>query len=384
MDKLVHVMAVFGTRPEAIKMAPVIKCLQQDARFRVTCVVTAQHREMLDQVLDLFKLKPEYDLNVMQANQTLAGLTSRVLEGLNGVLDKCRPDFLLSQGDTTTAFVAGLAAFYHQVSVGHIEAGLRTDNIYDPFPEEMNRRLLTRIAELQFAPTVRAQENLLKEGINPASIYLTGNTVTDALRLICQELPEGFADNVKLDSDKRVLLVETHRRENLGAPMAAICRALLRIVQDFKDVQLVFSVHRNPKVREVVMPALQGRERIHLLEPVSYPELLRFMRGSYLIMTDSGGIQEEAPSLGVPALVLRNTTERPEGIESGNALLVGTNEEAIYKQAASLLSDKQRYSQMSQAASPYGDGHASERIAQAILHHLGRCAEKPAPFNPAS
>ncbi len=383
MSSKLHVMAVFGTRPEAIKMAPVIRYLAEDHSIRTTCVVTAQHREMLDQVLDLFNLRPDVDLNIMQANQSLAGITSRVLEGLSPHLERDRPDVLLVQGDTSTAFAAGLTAYYHKVPVGHIEAGLRTQDRYDPFPEEMNRRLLTRIAEMQFAPTAWARQNLLDEGVPSEDIYLTGNTVTDALRMILEKLPSGLPEDlVHLDPGQRMLLVETHRRENLGAPMAEICQALANLVRDFPDVRLVFSVHRNPRVREVVLPALQGRERIHLLDPVTYPELVRLMRDSYLILTDSGGIQEEAPSLGVPVLVLRRNTERPEGLQSGNALMVGTDRQAIEREAARLLQDASHYRAMSQAASPYGDGQAARRTVEALLHHCGRRSERPEEFAP--
>ena len=370
MSKIVNIAVVFGTRPEAIKVAP------------VTCIVTAQHRHILDQVLELFDIAPEYDLNIMQANQTLAGITTRALEGLDKVFSEVKPDVVLVQGDTSTAFVAGLAAFYHKIPVGHIEAGLRTDDIYNPFPEEMNRRLLTRLASLQFPPTVWARQNLLDEGLTADNMYLTGNTVTDALEMICRGLPEGLPEDlVQIPQGRRILLVETHRRENLGEPMAAVCRALLRLVEKFPDTDLVFSVHPNPKVREVVMPMLQNRERIHLLEPVPYPTLVRLQRESHLILTDSGGIQEEAPSLGVPALVLRTTTERPEGIKSGNALLVGTDEEQIVKEASSLLTDGERYKKMSQAASPYGDAKAAPRIIEAILYHFGLRPQRPEEFN---
>lgn len=377
-------MAVFGTRPEAIKMAPVVRALEEEPSVRVTCVVTAQHREMLDQVLDLFEIRPDVDLNIMQANQTLAGITTRVLEGLTPVLEDLRPDVLLAQGDTTTAFAAGLAAYYQKIPVGHVEAGLRTETRYDPFPEEMNRRLLTRLAEIQFAPTEMARENLRREGVPDEDIYLTGNTVTDALRMILRKLEPGLPDGlVRLPAGRRMLLVETHRRENLGEPMADVCRALANLVRDFPDVELVFSVHRNPRVREVVMPALQGRERVHLLDPVTYPELVRLMRDSFLILTDSGGIQEEAPSLGIPVLVLRRTTERPEGIDSGNALLVGTDPTVIEREAARLLRDSEHYRSMSQAASPYGDGFAALRTVQALLHRF-RAGDRPAEFAPGA
>ncbi len=381
MSRIINIAAIFGTRPEAIKMAPVIKAAAAYPQVKVTSIVTAQHRQILDQVNQLFDINPDYDLNIMTANQTLALITTRALNGLDELLAEVKPDIVLTQGDTTTAFVGGLAAFYHKIPVGHIEAGLRTDTIYNPYPEEMNRRLLTRLASLNFAPTIWAQRNLEAEGVPAESIYLTGNTVTDALQMICQGLPTGLPrDLVQLPKGRRMLLVETHRRENLGAPMASICRALLRLIDKFTDTELVFSVHPNPKVREVVMPMLQGKSRIHLLEPVPYPTLVRLMRESYLILTDSGGIQEEAPSLGKPTLVLRKTTERPEGIKSGNALLVGTDEKLIFKEASSLLNDSQLYQRMSQAASPYGDGKAGPRIIEAILHHFGLQDERPQEF----
>ncbi|MCR5663027.1 MAG: UDP-N-acetylglucosamine 2-epimerase (non-hydrolyzing) [bacterium] len=380
----IHVMLVFGTRPEAIKMAPVVYALRDREEFRLTSVVTGQHREMLNSLLELFKITPDCHLDIMQKNQTLSDITTRVLTGLDKYLDDLRPDVLLVQGDTTTAFTAGLAAFYHKIPVGHVEAGLRTGCMYDPFPEEMNRCLLTRIAELQFPPTSRAKENLLAEGTDPKRIYLTGNTVTDALKYICAELPAGIPDNiVKINPSRRMLLIETHRRENLGEPMRNICRALKRVAADFPDTELVFSVHPNPKVREVIMPMMEGLERVHLLEPMDYPDLVRLQRGAYLILTDSGGIQEEAPAFGVPTIVLRRTTERPEGIDSGNAILAGTDENNIYNEAARLLSHSADYEKMSHAANPYGDGLAGERIAQAILHHFGR-GERPDEFVPGA
>jgi len=388
VQNLIHVMVVFGTRPEAIKMAPVVLELKANPRFKVTTVVTAQHREILDQVLDLFHIEPDVDLNTMKANQTLTGITVRVLQGLEPVLLEKRPDIVLVQGDTSTAFVAGLAAFYQKIPVGHIEAGLRTDKIYDPFPEEMNRRLLSRLAEMQFPPTKWAYNNLAQEGLVFKDTYITGNTVADALKLIVAGLPEGVPTNLKsvapwgeessaakvdplefvANSGKRMVLVETHRRENLGQPMAQICRALRRLTEKFDDIELVFSVHPNPKVREVVCPALQGLPRVHLLEPMPYTNLLRLMRSAYLIMTDSGGIQEEAPSLGVPVVVLRETTERPEGIESGNAVLAGCDEDKVFTLASDILEHKDVHERMAKTSSPYGDGLASQRIAEAILH----------------
>ncbi|MEW6279174.1 MAG: UDP-N-acetylglucosamine 2-epimerase (non-hydrolyzing), partial [Candidatus Eremiobacterota bacterium] len=353
-------MTVFGTRPEAIKMAPVVAALQTHPEFRVTNVVTAQHREMLDQVMDLFGIHPHVDLNIMRPGQTLFGITTRALEGLEQVLLEHRPDLVLVQGDTTTAFVAGLAAFYCKIPVGHVEAGLRTNNRYEPFPEEVNRRLLTTLSDLQFPPTRTSAEVLLSLGLPAESIFQTGNTVIDALNTILTRTPAGLpTDLVDAPPNSRILLVETHRRENLGRPMQEICEALRTLVQNFTDTLLVFSVHKNPQVREVVFPALSGLERTVLLEPVDYPVLLRLMRESTLILTDSGGIQEEAPALGKPVLVLRRTTERPEGIEAGVSRLVGTDRHTIVEEATRLLTDPQEYRRMSQVANPYGDGRAA-------------------------
>lgn len=399
MENPIHVMFVYGTRPEAIKMAPVILALKGDPRFKVTNVVTGQHRQILDQVLELFKIEPDIDLNIMQANQTLTGIAVKALQSLEPVLTEKRPDLLLVQGDTSTAFIGGLAAFYQKIPVGHIEAGLRTDKIYDPFPEEMNRRMLSRIAEMQFPPTRWAYDNLVKEGLVHKDTYITGNTVTDALQLILSQLPSGVSADMRvcsyggclcgsedlsglLNTKKRIILVETHRRENLGAPMASVCRALKRLAADFPDTEIVFSVHPNPKVREVVCPALKDAPGVRLLEPMNYTELLRLMRASYLIMTDSGGIQEEAPSLATPVIVLRRTTERPEGINSGNAVLAGCDEEAVYNSAAKILSSRAEYESMAKTANPYGDGRASQRILEAILHRFEpQSYAAPQPFS---
>lgn len=379
----IKIMSIFGTRPEAIKMAPVVKALEQDDRFESRVCVTAQHREMLDQVLRLFNIRPDHDLGIMQANQTLTQITQRALEGVEQVLIDERPQMILVQGDTTTAFAATLAAFYQKVGVGHVEAGLRTDQIYDPFPEEMNRRMITVLTDVHLPPTQASRANLLACGVPEGRIYLTGNTVIDAMQHIlvegAGELPFEVAS---LPEGRRLVLVETHRRENLGAPMASVCRAIARLVADFEDVEIAFSVHRNPKVREVVMPALSGKPRVHLLEPMDYAVLVRLMKASYLVLTDSGGIQEEAPSLGVPALVLRKTTERPEGVEAGNARLVGTDEERVYQQAATLLSDRDAYLRMSQAANPYGDGHSAPRVVGALAHHFGLVGSRPTEFAP--
>jgi UDP-N-acetylglucosamine 2-epimerase (non-hydrolysing) len=376
-------MVVFGTRPEAIKVAPVIKALQADSRIRTVLVTTGQHREMLDQVLELFEIKVDADLAIMQENQTLFGITARALEGLEKVLMEFRPDFVLVQGDTTTAFVAGLASFYCKTPVGHIEAGLRTGHRYDPFPEEINRRLLSVVSDMHFAPTAGSREHLLREGYLPGQILVTGNTVTDALVKIAATLPPGLPEGLPmLAPERKMIFVETHRRENLGIPMQEICGALKKIVNNFTNCEIIFSVHKNPKVREVVFPMLQGQERIHLIEPVDYPTLIRLMRASYLILTDSGGIQEEAPSLGKPVLVLRNTTERPEGVDAGVARLVGTRPEVILAEATRLLEDPAAYCGMSQVANPYGDGLAASRIVAAILHRFGLEPHAASEFAP--
>lgn len=383
--KRVKVMSIFGTRPEAIKMAPVLKALEAEPRIECIHVVTGQHREMLDQVLKEFDIVPKVDLALMEPNQTLSRLTAKTLTALEPVMSEYQPDLVLVQGDTTTAFVSGLAAFYAKIPVAHVEAGLRTEHRYDPFPEEINRRLLTGLSEMHFAPTDGSANNLTREGIARDSILITGNTVTDALLQMVKTLPDGLPDGLpSVAPGNRMLLVETHRRENLGEPMKEICSALRMIVKNFTNCEIIFSVHKNPKVREVVMPELQGVERVHLIEPVDYPTLVRLMRASYLILTDSGGIQEEAPSLGKPVLVLRKTTERPEGVEAGVAKLVGHNQETIFSEAAQLLQDSSAYKSMSQIASPYGDGQAAQRMVQAILHRFGLDSAKPEEFCPAT
>ncbi len=377
------VMTVFGTRPEAIKMAPVVKALEECPEIQAQTVVTGQHREMLDQVLDLFSIEPHHDLNIMKSGQTLSDITRSALSGLEQVYQQFAPDLVLAQGDTTTAFVAGLAAFYAKIPVGHVEAGLRTNTVYEPFPEEMNRRLLSTLSHLHFAPTAEARDNLVRDGFKTEDIFVTGNTVCDALQLMVQNLPPGRPPELDhLPAKARILLVETHRRENLGQPMEEICRALRRLVKDFTSVEIVFSVHKNPRVREVVFPALEGHERVTLLEPVDYPVLIRLIRESHLILTDSGGIQEEAPSLGKPVLVLRRTTERPEGVEAGVAQLVGTDFDTIIESASKLLSDDHAYRQMSRVANPYGDGKAAQRIAEAILHRFRQQGSRPSDFTP--
>lgn len=367
---MIKVMTVFGTRPEAIKMAPVVLELQKHAdRIQTIVAVTAQHRQMLDQVLDLFQITPDYDLDIMSQGQTLYDITTKSLMGLKDVLAKEKPDLVLVHGDTTTTFAGALASYYQQVPVGHVEAGLRTGDIYSPFPEEMNRRLTGAIAAIHFAPTATAKANLLKENVNPSHIYVTGNTVIDALMMTVAG-DYDFGDDLK-DVDfhnHRVILLTTHRRENLGEPMRHIYKALRRIIEEIPDTEIVFPVHRNPLVRKVVEEELAGVDRIHLIDPMEYEPFANLMSLSSLVLTDSGGIQEEAPSLGKPVLVLRNTTERPEAVEAGTVRLIGTDKDVVYAETKRLLTDQAAYDAMSNAVNPYGDGKASQRIVQAILH----------------
>ena len=367
---MIKVMTVFGTRPEAIKMAPVVLELQKHAdRIQTIVAVAAQHRQMLDQVLDLFQITPDYDLDIMSQGQTLYDITTKSLMGLKDVLAKEKPDLVLVHGDTTTTFAGALASYYQQVPVGHVEAGLRTGDIYSPFPEEMNRKLTGAIAAIHFAPTATAKANLLKENVNPSHIYVTGNTVIDALMTTVAG-DYDFGDDLK-DVDfhnHRVILLTTHRRENLGEPMRHIYKALRRIIEEIPDTEIVFPVHRNPLVRKVVEEELAGVDRIHLIDPMEYEPFANLMSLSSLVLTDSGGIQEEAPSLGKPVLVLRNTTERPEAVEAGTVRLIGTDKDVVYAETKRLLTDQAAYDAMSNAVNPYGDGKASQRIVQAILH----------------
>lgn len=383
MAKKIKVMTVFGTRPEAIKMAPVVLELAKHPDEIVPVVtVTAQHREMLDQVLNLFDIKPDHDLDIMAAGQTLFDITSRAMMGLDKVLQEEKPDIVLVHGDTTTTFAGALASYYHQTSVGHVEAGLRTYNKYSPFPEEMNRKLTGSIADLHFAPTETSQHNLLSEAVDGEKIFVTGNTVIDALHKTVNDDFQ-FEDQVLQGIDfknKRIILVTTHRRENLGEPMRHVYQALRRLIDDFEDVEIVFPVHKNPKVREVVNQELGGLAKVHLVDPLDYEPFANLMHRSHLILTDSGGVQEEAPALGKPVLVLRDTTERPEAVEAGTVKLIGTDKDVVYKEAKELLTNQQEYSRMSEACNPYGDGKASQRIIQAILYHYGLSAEKPEPF----
>ena len=366
------VITIFGTRPEAIKMAPLVKELEKRSEIESKVCVTAQHREMLDQVLEYFDIKPDYDLNIMKSKQTLTGITSRVLEGLEEVFKEEKPDMILVHGDTTTTFAGGLAAFYQQIRVGHVEAGLRTFDKYFPFPEEMNRKLTGAIADLHFAPTKGSKANLLREGINPDDIYITGNTVIDAMMHTVKE--EYVFDNDELNkidfNNKKVIMITAHRRENWGEGIENICTALNRIVEENQDVELVYLVHLNPIVKDVVFDRLGGNDRIHLLSPLDTKETHNLMNKSFMVMTDSGGLQEEAPHLGKPVLVLRDVTERPEAVEYGTVKLVGTDIEKIVSEANVLLQNSDAYEKMSKSVNPYGDGKASERIADAILKYF--------------
>lgn len=379
---MIKVMTVFGTRPEAIKMAPVVLALQQRRdQIQTVVAVTAQHRQMLDQVLTLFHIKPDYDLDIMSQGQTLYDITTRSLLGLKDVMEKEKPDIVLVHGDTTTTFAGALAAYYQQIPVGHVEAGLRTGNIYSPFPEEMNRKLTGAIAAVHFAPTETAKANLRRENVGEDSIYVTGNTVIDALMKTVKgtyEFAKDALDGVDF-TNHRVILLTTHRRENLGEPMRHIYKALRAIIEEIPDTEIVFPVHRNPKVRKVVEEELSGVDRIHLIDPMEYEPFANLMSRCYLVLTDSGGIQEEAPSLGKPVLVLRDTTERPEAVKAGTVRLIGTDKDVVYKETKRLLTDKTAYDAMSNAVNPYGDGKAAERIVKAILHIYGD-GPKPSEF----
>ena len=381
MNKI-KVMSIFGTRPEAVKMAPLVKELEKYEAIESVVCVTAQHREMLDQVLDIFKLKAHYDLDIMKARQTLTEITTRVLKGLEEVLDEAKPDIVLVHGDTTTSFVAALAAFYKQIQVGHVEAGLRTYNRYEPFPEEMNRKLTGSLANFHFAPTPLAKQNLLNEAVTEENIFITGNTVIDALKTtIAQDYKFSVEELNAIDYTKnRVITMTAHRRENLGQPLKNICEAVRQIVVEYEDVEVVYAVHKNPAVRDVVEHILGNVPRVHLVEPLDIKDMHNLMRRSYLVLTDSGGLQEEVPSLGKPVLVLRNVTERPEGIEAGTLKLAGVEKESIYNLTKELLTNQTLYNQMAQAKNPFGDGEASRRIVEAILYSFKMRDERPADY----
>ena len=362
------VMTIFGTRPEAIKMAPLVKELESRKEIESIVCVTAQHRQMLDQVLEIFEITPDYDLDIMRQGQTLADITTRALNGLEKVIKDVNPDIVLVHGDTTTTFAGALAAFYNQVVVGHVEAGLRTYDKYSPYPEEMNRQMVSCISDMNFAPTELSANNLRKEERKEETIYITGNTVIDAMSItIRKDYHHEMFDWI---ADDRLILMTAHRRENLGNPMRSIFKAIKRIVDEFDDVKVVYPVHLNPRVQEVAKEILGDSDRVRLINPLEVVDMHNFMNKSYIILTDSGGIQEEAPSLGKPVLVLRDTTERPEGISAGTLMLVGTDEEVIYRQTKMLLTDASEYQKMSQASNPYGDGLASKMIVDAIVRRF--------------
>ena len=381
LTKRIRVMTIFGTRPEAIKMAPLVLELEKyPEEIESIVTVTAQHRQMLDQVLEIFNITPDHDLNIMKDRQTLIDVTTRALEGLDKTMKEVKPDIVLVHGDTTTTFVASLAAFYNQIAVGHVEAGLRTHNKYSPYPEEINRQITGVIADLHFAPTKQSAQNLLNENKKEDMIFITGNTAIDALKTT---VTDTYQHEVlqKLGND-RLILLTAHRRENLGDPMRNMFRAIKRLVNEHDDVQVVYPVHLNPAVREVADEILGDDKRIHLIEPLGVLDFHNFASRAHIILTDSGGVQEEAPSLGVPVLVLRDTTERPEGIEAGTLKLAGTDEETIYNLAYELLNNPAEFERMSKASNPYGDGEASYRIVQSILHYFGKKENKPEPFQP--
>ena len=358
------VMLVFGTRPEAIKMCPLVNELKSRRKMQTVVCVTGQHRQMLDAVLEVFDVKPDYDLSIMRQSQTLFDITMNILNGMKEVLEREKPDVVLVHGDTSTTFVTALACFYLQIPVGHVEAGLRTYNIYSPYPEEFNREAVSIISQYNFAPTQLSYNNLIKEGRDPKKIWITGNTACDALRTTVRD----SYSNPELDWAKgsRMILITAHRRENLGEPMRHMFRAIRRVMDEHPDVKAIYPIHMNPAVREIADEVFKGEERMHLIEPLDVLDFHNFMEHSYLILTDSGGIQEEAPSLGKPVLVMRDTTERPEGIKAGTLKLVGTDEETIYSEFSKLLIDQSAYDVMSKASNPYGDGHTSERIADIL------------------
>lgn len=368
---MIKVISIFGTRPEAIKMAPLVKELEKRKEIESIVVVTAQHRQMLDSVLDTFKIKPNYDLNIMKQGQTLGEITTRALTGLEEVIQKEKPDIVLVHGDTTTTFAGALAAFYNGVSIGHVEAGLRTYDKYSPYPEEMNRQMVDCMTDMYFAPTLMSKENLLKEGKDERKIYVTGNTAIDAMSTtIKNNYTHPELEWIK--QNEKMILLTAHRRENLGEPMRNIFKAVKRITDEFSDVKVIYPIHLNPKVREIANEIFDGDDKVHLIEPLEVFDFHNFQNKSYLILTDSGGIQEEAPSLGKPVLVLRDTTERPEGIKAGTLKLVRTDEETIYNETKKLLTNQKEYEKMSRASNPYGDGHASEKIVDAIVERLNK------------
>ncbi|MCH4387655.1 non-hydrolyzing UDP-N-acetylglucosamine 2-epimerase [Staphylococcus haemolyticus] len=373
------IMTVFGTRPEAIKMAPLVKALEYDAELEPMIVVTAQHREMLDSVLHTFNIKPHYDLNIMKEGQTLSDITSRAMTKLEDVIKKERPDMVLVHGDTTTTFSGALAAFYNKVAIGHVEAGLRTRHKYAPFPEEVNRQMVSNLADLHFAPTKGAANNLLQENKSPDSIIITGNTAIDTLELTIQK--EYTSDIIRKHQGKRIILLTVHRRENVGQPMINIYKAMRKIVDEYEDIVIVYPLHLNPKVRELAYEYLGEHGRIELIEPLDVVDFHNFANKAYLILTDSGGIQEEAPSLNKPVLVLRDVTERPEGVTAGTLKVVGTDFDNVFKSTTEILENQMIYDQMALTQNPYGDGNASLRICESIKYYFGLTSKMPKSFN---
>nr|WP_187296294.1 UDP-N-acetylglucosamine 2-epimerase (non-hydrolyzing) [Tepidibacter mesophilus] len=380
---MIKIMTIFGTRPEAIKMAPLVKELEKREEIQSIVCVTAQHREMLDQVLELFNISPDYDLDIMKSGQTITGITNRVLSGLEEVLVKEKPDMVLVHGDTTTTFAGSLAAFYNQIEIGHVEAGLRSHNIYSPYPEEMNRSLVGRITNIHFAPTKKNKSNLISENIKEENIVMTGNTVIDALLEVVENNYKFKDENVhKVDfKNKKVILLTSHRRENLGKPMENIFTAVKSLVQENENIEVVFPVHLNPKVREISNKILSGHNRIHLIEPMDYKPFANLINKVDIVMTDSGGIQEEAPALGKPVVVLRSETERPEAVEAGTVKVVGTEIDCIYQTVNKLINNEEEYNKMANAVNPYGDGKACRRIVDSILYKFNKSKIKPTEFN---
>jgi len=372
------IMTIFGTRPEAIKMAPLVLALKKDPELEPIVVVTAQHREMLDQVLKIFDIEPDFDLNIMKQGQTLSEVTGRVIEGLDSVIKEAKPDMILVHGDTTTTFAGSLAAFYNQIDIGHVEAGLRTHNKYSPFPEEMNRQMTGVLADLHFSPTENSKQNLLVENKDEESISVTGNTAIDALKTTVNE--EYHSEIIEKHNDNKVILLTAHRRENIGTPMHNIFSAVRDIVDEFEGVTVVYPIHKNPKVRSIAEEYLGGHERIEIIEPLDVVDFHNFAANSHIILTDSGGVQEEAPSLAKPVVVLRDTTERPEGVEAGTLKLAGIEKQDIYDLTKELLTNEDMYKRMSHAANPYGDGEASQRICENIKYFYGVINNKPESF----
>ncbi len=362
---MIKVMAVFGTRPEAIKMAPLVKELEKRDNIKSIVCVSAQHREMLDQVLEVFKINPQYDLDIMKENQTLTQITTRTLDKLDSIIKKVQPDIVLVHGDTTTTLVASLSAFYNKVLIGHVEAGLRTYNKYSPYPEEMNRQLTGVLADIHFTPTEISKQNLLRENKKEDSVYVTGNTAIDALKTTVRE--DYTHEILEKTKNSRIILLTAHRRENIGETMKNIFRAINRIINEFEDVEVIYPIHLNPKIKEIASEILENNDRVHLIKPLEVIDFHNFLKRAYIIMTDSGGIQEEAPSLKKPVLVLRDTTERPEGVSFGTLKLAGTDEENIYNLTKELLTNKEEYTKMSNSINPYGDGNASKYIVDAIV-----------------